>query len=215
VSATLDRLRDAARALAAKELETDPVPAEILNLCTLRAGKPITVRDTAALEAALPGLRASIQKSYSGTAITWYASPDRYDRDHQHHVPDVGGRALIAAGCPSHYNNSGTIYLDRARRSARWPTVEELKERNARYYASRDERNAERVAALDALAGTSRSITDAAALIESIDLMTRELAATLESLPAEVARVARVMLVEPMKRLDLHAHNVEKIEGLS
>ncbi len=197
--ATLDALRDAARTMASAEMETDPIPDAIAAHCARQAGKPVTKRDVDALEAAFPGLQVRIRKSY-GCSITWFANPDRFNRAKDLHEPDPGARALIAAGVPDSYQKEGSITIptdvfQKVPTGVLWPTVEDLKARNGRYYAARDERNAERRAALETLDGdTDRQLPALATLIDQVVLMSQEIGAYLESMPSEVGRVAHTML---------------------
>ncbi len=197
--ATLDALRDAARTMASAEMETDPIPDAIAAHCARQTGKPLTKRDVDALEAAFPGLHVSIKRSY-GCAIEWHATPQRYDRAKDRHYDDPGALALIAAGVPAGYQTGGSITiptdtLQRTATGVRWPTVEDLKARNGRYFAARDERNAERRAALETLdSDTDRLLPALATLIDQVVLMSEEIGAYLESMPSEVGRVAHAML---------------------
>lgn len=179
-------------------MENDPIPAVITAYAAKREGKPITKRDRDALEAAHPGLRVTIRKAeFTGTAIEWYAETERYDRDVDHYVACPEGAALVAQGVPDSYRTCGTIYLSRLDTHAVWPTVEELRTRNASYYSARDERNAARTASLAALAKAQDNALRATAIaIDEIKLMAHEFRAHLESLPAEVARVAVGMLAD-------------------
>ncbi len=205
---TLDALRDAARLLATSEMETDPIPDAIAAHCARQSGKPLTKRDTDALEKAYPGLRCSIRKSYT-CSIDWYAHPDRYNKAKDCHEPDPGAIALIASGVPSDYKTAGSIYFDTGGNgnttNIRWPTVADLKERNARYFSARDKRNAARKEALSTALDGSHANTShlarLAALIDQVNLMSQEISGSLDTMPAEVTRVTHTMLKMALERM--------------
>lgn len=201
MSTTLELLRNAASSMAKDEMETDPVPDEILNMCKVRTGKLFTVRDKKALEAAMPGLRVTIKKEYrtrigSGTNITWHANPRKYVPELGEHTDDIEGAALIRSGVPSGYSSSSYIRISGNTTHATWPTPEALQtdHYNTRYFALKAARNAERLESLAALEAHSVALSQLAQTIDCIKLMAQEYAGHLESLPDEVQRVARTMM---------------------
>ncbi len=191
---TLEKLKSSTVAMATVEMETDPVPDEIALMAATRAGKPVTVRDSKYLEAAMPGLNVSIHKSYSGTEITWYVPPRRW-RDGEL-VDPPGANLLIKAGVPEDYNRRGNIRLSSYRTSARWPTVEELRKNNTRYFAAKDERNRKREVTLSTVDDVR--LGRIATLVDEINLMWQELRGHMESEGSEVCQtVAGLLDVKP------------------
>lgn len=200
---TLEKLKSSAVAMATVEMETDPVPDEIVLMATTRAGKPVTVRDSKYLEAAMPGLIVSIHKGYLGTEITWYVQCMRWHNGES--VASPGASALISAGVPSDYKQRGNIRLARETTGARWPTVEELKKDNTRYYARKDERNRAREVTLSTVDDVR--LGRIATLVDEINLMWQELQGHMESEGTEVHQTVAGLL-------DVRQNDVPKLSSL-
>ena len=144
------------RAYLTNGMELDPVPNAIAARAAERAGKPITKRDADALEAQFPGMHFSLKVDKFDCSIEWYCAPvigDPEGKKAQERWPHS----------PKSYQSAGTIYLKAATQTwtgekltgTRWPTAEALKTKNARYFAAKDARNANRRASL--LQGSAES----------------------------------------------------------
>lgn len=209
-SATLAALLSAANQLATSEMERDPVPALIARRCAMQEGKPITKRDVTWLESELPGVDFSIIKSgvgmFSDTRLGWSVAVDVDDRTGEVHPSTFNGTrdedgepckdfalahkrlTLYKAGVPTRRTGYARFTISNTTTSARWPTVDALREQNHWCYSAREERNAERTANLAALVTGSGDLTSIARLVVEINLMATELRAYLETAPAELAR---------------------------
>jgi hypothetical protein len=127
-----------------------------------RAGKPVTKTDAEQLEAQL-GIPVRIQRRYHMTHVVWAAGRE-----------------------PNPWSDERSILLAHADTGVRWPSSDELKQKEPGYFAVRDERNAARRALLkehkEHMVATSQlpqsAVTRAAAAIAKI----REAQAELEKL---------------------------------
>ena len=211
---TLDKLKCETISLVTRETERDPIPAAIARMCAARAGKPITKRDTAALETEFPGLHASIKRD--GTSRIQYWTAVSVDRDgsvhgtarlqdvHSSWVLDANGDsirdvqgcadqvALHSLGVPRGSDCWG-VKVSAAYNAGgvlRWPTLNELHDMNPSHYSARDERNAARAESLSRIASDSADLANVARLVDEINLMAQELRGFLDTTPPELARVA-------------------------
>lgn len=199
---SLSLLRSAAAALAADETERDPVPAVLEEMCSARVGKPVTKRDVADLEAAIPGLRVWLDKSHGvGFSYSVMVHVDRQtgvcsgsgwtgERDASGEAvrsPERAAQelALHALGVPS-TSSFAIIYIrgwsDRSGGVTRWPTVEELRALNPYAYVGRETRNAARDAAAAAVTSPDAlPLARIATLVDEINLLSAELRGLLVS----------------------------------
>lgn len=101
-------------------IEDTRVPDAIAAHADKRAGKPVTSKDAETLEAQL-GIPVRISKRYGMTHVAW-----------------AKGEA------PNPWRDEGSILISNSDTGVRWPTADELRQKEPAHYSARDERNQKR-----------------------------------------------------------------------
>jgi hypothetical protein len=185
----LSKLRDRLEG----EIERDPVPAAILAMAKTREGKPITKRDTKALEEQFPGVSFYLKIQSWGLEFEWW---QRNTTDRAHLSMDERVRLQHKDLFP-HYNNRGGLKVARNVAGVkRWESESWIIVENARYYSARDERNVKRAALLTP-GPQATALAKCAQLIEAFALIRQELKETIEANEIDQAEyIMRDMLKE-------------------